>query len=725
MIKLILQLKFICVFLLCNAFVLTAKSQVSDGAVTAFNSPTSDCNLGSEPVSIILFNAGLLYLTNFDVWYSINGGIPIEEVFTDTIYPGDSLTFTFSTISTISSFGSYSFAAGIEITQDPNPFNDDISWIVENWNGCGNTCSDAKSYGVINSNAVNASLLNSTDVVWWKFSIPSSSNCYTQLPGYSDIYISLCGSSFDTKLEVYDSCASTSYSFFNNNSCGLQSEIFIWSLSPGEYYVKVEGHAGSFGDYTLQITGQQVFGGYFPLISSVSHVLCHGASTGSITLDLLSGQGGTTATLPITILWSNGASTQNINNIPAGYYSVTITDSDGCTGTESTIIIEPDEIVASLSIIDASLFGASDASIDVSVTGGVSPFSFLWSDSLTSEDQTNIPAGHYQVTISDHNQCEFIESIIVLSPLPSPTFNTNITPAIHIIQIPANVTIGCPNPPLSEGSLLGVFYDSLGVLKCGGYTFYNGNQSTLTAYATIVEQHNGFLPAETFAWKIFPADDSIAYESVATYNNIIYPNTGQFTINGSSGLVSLELLDPPMSQSITLEPGWSLWSTYLIPENPSIEVVLSDVVTPPGIPGELMITKNGTGQVYWPFYDVNLIGNLVIGEGYQSKTTTTSNLSFTISGTLIQPEQANLLLPSAWSIIAYLRTSPAPIDSMLLSLSLPPSISGGCLEIAKNSMGDVYWPYYNVNQIGNMIPGEGYQLKLNFSSSFTYPANSN
>jgi len=43
--------------------------------------------------------------------------------------------------------------------------------------------------------------------------------------------------------------------------------------------------------------------------------------------------------------------------------------------------------------------------------------------------------------------------------------------------------------------------------------------------------------------------------------------------------------------------------------------------------------------------------------------------------------------------------------------------------LVKNGLGEVFWPVYNVNNIGNMIPGEGYQVKMTNFVSLTYPAN--
>jgi hypothetical protein len=165
----------------------------------------------------------------------------------------------------------------------------------------------------------------------------------------------------------------------------------------------------------------------------------------------------------------------------------------------------------------------------------------------------------------------------------------------------------------------------------------------------------------------------------------------------------------PVTQTINLPSGWSIFSTYLDPVEANIDSVMHSIIA------GVIIVKSGSGQVFWPQYSVNQIGNMVIGQGYQTKAL--SAITLNITGDAVVPENTPLNLPAGWSIIAYLRQSAAPI-----TLALDSIVSD--ILLVKNGAGLVYWPYYGLNGIGNMIPGQGYQINLNSAVTLIYPSNS-
>ena len=161
-------------------------------------------------------------------------------------------------------------------------------------------------------------------------------------------------------------------------------------------------------------------------------------------------------------------------------------------------------------------------------------------------------------------------------------------------------------------------------------------------------------------------------------------------------------------QSIELPIGWSYFSTYIIPSVATIDSIFTDIIS------NIIVVKNYLGQIYWPAYGINSIDNISICQGYQIKMIDTDTLI--LEGIAVQPENTNCHIPSSWSYISYLRNTPASIVNMTSSISTN-------IEIVKNYFGQIYWPVYNVNQIGNMIPGQGYQIKMTNASTLTYPAN--
>ncbi len=297
----------------------------------------------------------------------------------------------------------------------------------------------------------------------------------------------------------------------------------------------------------------------------------------------------------------------------------------------------------------------------------------------------------------------------VLQLTTPPSWNYSNTGNNHQILVPVFATITIDGLPIENGDYIGVFYDSLETLACAGYFQWQGATSSLAAWGdnTITLDKDGFDVGEPFTWKIWDASAGVEYHAFATYQATGFANTDTYAINGASGISALEgiLLQ---TQTINLISGWSIISTYIDPLNPLCEDIFA------AISSNVTIVKNGAGQVFWPAFGVNIIGNVLIGEGYQINTITTDLLN--IEGVAVVPENTPFNIPVGWSIIGYLRQSPADASLMLSSI-----VSD--VVILKNSIGQVYWPYWGINDIGNLNPGEGYQINTSNAVTLTYPAN--
>jgi len=439
---------------------------------------------------------------------------------------------------------------------------------------------------------------------------------------------------------------------------------------------------------------------------NTENVDCNGGNTGSIEL------AANGCVSPFSFLWNTGDTTEYISNLGAGNYFVTISDSGNNVVVDSMTITEPSEIETYSNISNVLITGTTNGSIDLTISGGVQPYSHIWSNGETSEDVYNLSAGLYYVTVIDNNSCTNIEMFEITEPLNSypPDWPYTVSSTNHTILIPDTAIITMNNTPIDVGDFIGVFYDSLGTLACGGYTIWQNNTTSIAAWGAEVGLNNGFAIGEEFKWKIWDISESTEYEVDATYMPVP-PMTDQefFAINGMSGLTSLFNLSFSSSQQIVLPPGWSFFSTNIIPSEELFDSIFANNVS------NVVIVKNYLGQIYWPAYGINFIGNLSIHEGYQISMTNPDIL--TITGLSIQPENENCNVPSGWSFIPYLRSDPASIVDMLSNIS-------NDIEIVKNYLGLIYWPNYGINTIGNMIPGEGYQIKMNNSNILTYPPNS-
>src|SRR5439155_651246 len=115
-------------------------------------------------------------------------------------------------------------------------------------------------------------------------------------------------------------------------------------------------------------------------------------------------------------LWNDGATTQDRTGLSAGTYTVTATDQGGCTATLTRTITQPDVLGMTGTVTDVSITNGSDGAIDVTVTGGTTPYSYLWNDGATTEDRSNLSAGTYTVTVTDHNGCSNTATFTVHQP---------------------------------------------------------------------------------------------------------------------------------------------------------------------------------------------------------------------------------------------------------------------------------------------------------------------
>lgn len=160
-------------------------------------------------------------------------------------------------------------------------------------------------------------------------------------------------------------------------------------------------------------------------------------------------------------------------------------------------------------------------------------------------------------------------------------------------------------------------------------------------------------------------------------------------------------------QTIIINEGWNYISSYIAPSEEDITKLLSE------IKNNLLLMSNNDGEVFWPVYNINEIDTWDPMEGYMVYMNRTDTLI--IYGEQIIPEQAPLSLSIGWNTKAYLPDQPLPIEFALEDIS-------SSLEIVTNNDGEMYWPAYEINTIGNMMPGEGYKIYVRDSSTLTYPS---
>ena len=122
-------------------------------------------------------------------------------------------------------------------------------------------------------------------------------------------------------------------------------------------------------------------------------------------------------TLPYDYAWSSGDTTDTADSLVSGIHIVTVIDSNGCSNFAiATISDFGGPTIITNTVTDVTCNGFANGAIDISIIGGTAPFIYVWSSGDTTQDISGLPAGPYEIAISDANGCTANKSITVNEP---------------------------------------------------------------------------------------------------------------------------------------------------------------------------------------------------------------------------------------------------------------------------------------------------------------------
>ncbi len=186
---------------------------------------------------------------------------------------------------------------------------------------------------------------------------------------------------------------------WSNDVTGTEND----SLPPGLNYVNVTDAGGCSAREEVLIAND---GGPAITIESVVNNSCYGDKNGSIDISISGG------TEPYDILWSNGATTEDLSNLRAGVYNVTVNDDNNCPVSGSFEVVQPTPLSATTDVTTSSCLGADGVAI-VNVTGGTRPYAYAWDNGDTERIADGLEAGVYTVTVTDDKGCQLVEPVII------------------------------------------------------------------------------------------------------------------------------------------------------------------------------------------------------------------------------------------------------------------------------------------------------------------------
>jgi gliding motility-associated-like protein len=209
-----------------------------------------------------------------------------------------------------------------------------------------------------------------------------------------------------------------SFNWTSANGSGIISgQEDQYNLTAGSYNVIVNDINGCSLNRDISLMQPQPLN----ITLAPTNITCEapGLDNGSVNLSVSGGRS------PYQFIWSNGRTTEDINNLTTGYYKVNVTDTYGCMVTDSVAVLLPPPLtlnksISSFNSFGVSCYGMSDGMIRISPTNGDSPFIFNWNgpDGFVSTDSilTGLKAGRYVVQMTDKNYCKISDTTILTQP---------------------------------------------------------------------------------------------------------------------------------------------------------------------------------------------------------------------------------------------------------------------------------------------------------------------
>ncbi|MGD1848927.1 MAG: LamG-like jellyroll fold domain-containing protein, partial [Salibacteraceae bacterium] len=300
------------------------------------------------------------------------------------------------------------------------------------------------------------------------------------------------------------------------------------------------------GTYTLTLTDANGCSATFSqsiseptaIVASNANILpdC-GISNGAVDISISGGAA------PYTHLWSNGATTEDIASIPAGTYTITITDNSGCTTTANYNVNNINGANASSVVTEPLCNGDNNGSIDVTTSGGTAPYTYAWSTGASTEDLNTLADGTYTLTITDATGCLTLLTDTLEEPAELQgdiaAFATAITPVSC-----SGGNDGAINLPIIGGTMPYSYLWSTGDttqivsnLSAGGYlvTVTDANGCTTGGPLTVPELSGMSLATNTTAATDYTTADGSA---TATVTNGTAPYTYLWSNSGTTATIT-------------------------------------------------------------------------------------------------------------------------------------------------------------------------------------------
>ena len=265
-------------------------------------------------------------------------------------------------------------------------------------------------------------------------------------------------------------------------------------LAANTYTVTVTDSKGCIATASVTITQPAAALGV--TAAQATPVSCFGGSNGSATATPTNGTPG------YTYLWDNGSADQTATGFTAGTHTVTVTDANGCTATNTVIITGPAAaLTATASSTNISCFAGANGTASVVAAGGTSPYTYLWNTGANTAALVSLTAGTYEVTVTDARGCTSTDQVVITEPsqlTASITASANVscfggsngTATVTAFGGTPAYSYNWPGTPVGDGTI-----NVIG-LAAGTYTVTVTDINLCTATATVVIEQPDLLVAQ-------------------------------------------------------------------------------------------------------------------------------------------------------------------------------------------------------------------------------------
>ncbi|PCJ82408.1 MAG: hypothetical protein COA57_13335 [Flavobacteriales bacterium] len=403
----------------------------------------------------------------------------------------------------------------------------------------------------------------------------------------------------------------------------------------------------------------------------------------------------TGGTSPYQYLWddTNNQPTETATGLCAGTYHVTITDANNCTVIDSATITEPPLLViTNLANVPNTCYQSCDGNVIIVPGGGVTPYSYSWSNGLTTQNSATLCAGNYTITITDFNGCIKDTTFTMLEPaqynITSSSVNSNCGMPDGYASVD-NVT-GGTSPYFYDWGAYGNMNFATGIID----STYDVTISDMNNCDTVISVTVGYNPPPTATAAAAPTLCYNSCDGAATVNPVGGTTPGIFSYAWNNGQVTqtaINLCTGSYAVTVTDGNGCEAFTSVFVTQPTLVQLttVSDTTVCISGTADLSALATGGTGQYTYSW------NNGWAGAGLHNATV------FSDSCVSVIATDGNGCASAAESVCIY--TLPPVITTAIGTGTICEGVSTNILAIATGGDGTPYtyvWYDENGSNIG-------------------------